>query len=251
VTVPMDLTVTASLAFLAGILSFTSPCCLPLMPGYVSYISAAGVPGADRAVASPTVARSRAWGTSLLFVAGFAMVFTALGAGASAVGSTLLAHRQALARVGGVVIIAMGLSMAGIIRIPWLMREYRLDLSRIRPGPVGALPLGMAFAIGWVPCIGPVLAGILTVAAAEASAGRGALLLGVYSLGLGVPFVGLAVAATRLQPVTSWLHRHGRGVELSGAAVLVAMGVLLATNQWLRFFAPLTRLFTDLGWPPL
>jgi cytochrome c-type biogenesis protein len=247
----MDLAVTAGLAFAAGILSFTSPCCLPLMPGYVSYISAAGGSGTETSDASPAVARSRAWGTSLLFVAGFAMVFTALGAGASAVGSTLLPHRQGLARAGGVVIIAMGLLMAGVIRIPWLVREYRFDLSRIRPGPIGALPLGMAFAIGWVPCIGPVLAGILTVAAAEASVRRGAVLLGVYSLGLGLPFVGLALAATRLRPVTSWLRRHGRGVELSGAAVLVAMGVLLLTNQWLRFFAPLTRMFTDLGWPPL
>lgn len=241
----------AGLAFVAGILSFTSPCCLPLMPGYVSYISAAGSDDTPTTDASLTAARSRAWVASLLFVAGFAVVFTALGAGASAVGSALLAHRQGLARAGGVVIIAMGLLMAGVIRIPWFVREYRLDLSRIRPGPVGALPLGMAFAIGWVPCIGPVLAGILTVAAAEASVARGAMLLGIYALGLGVPFVGLAVAATRLQPVTTWLRRHARGVELSGAAVLVTMGVLLLTNQWLRFFAPLTRLFTDLGWPPL
>lgn len=96
-----------------------------------------------------------------------------------------------------------------------------------------------------------MLAGILTLAAAEASVAQGAALLAVYSLGLGVPFVGLAVAADRLQPVTRWLRRHARSVELAGAGVLVAMGLLLVTNQWLRFFAPLTRLFTNLGWPPL
>ncbi|MGH3664990.1 MAG: cytochrome c biogenesis CcdA family protein [Egibacteraceae bacterium] len=249
----MDPTVMIVLAFVAGVLSFTSPCCLPLMPGYVSYISAAS--GSDTAssggLATLPVTRSRAWWTALLFVAGFATVFTALGAGASAISATLLDNRQILARVGGVVIIAMGLLLAGAIRIPVLLRERRVDLSRIRPGPAGAMPLGMAFAIGWVPCIGPVLAGILTLAAAEASVARGAALLAVYSLGLGVPFVGLAVAADRLRPLTCWLRRHARGVELAGAGVLVVMGALLVTNQWLRFFAPLPRLFTSLGWPPL
>ena len=248
----MDEIVMIGLAFLAGLLSFTSPCCLPLMPGYVSYISSVSGDGpSGGATTVIPVTRSRALWTSLLFVLGFAAVFTAMGAGASAVSAALLGNRRVLSQVGGVVIIAMGLVLAGVIRVPALMRERRLDLSRIRPGPGGAVPMGMAFAIGWVPCIGPVLAGILTLAAADASVGRAALLLAVYSAGLGVPFVGLAVAADRFAPVTRWLRRHARAVELSGAAVLIVMGVLLLTNQWLRFFAPLTRVFTNLGWPPI
>lgn len=145
----------------------------------------------------------------------------------------------------------MGLLLAGAVRIPMLMREHRLDLSRLRPGPAGALPLGMAFAIGWVPCIGPVLAGILTLAASNGTVGQGAALLAVYSAGLAVPFLALAVAASRLEPVVGWLRQHARGVELAGATVMVAMGVLLLTNQWLRFFAPLTSLFSRFGWPPI
>lgn len=237
-----------ALAFAAGVLSFTSPCCLPLMPGYVSYVSAT----TDAGAATPTAhRRSRALWTALLFVSGFAAVFTALGAGASVLSGSLLANRQLLSRIGGVVIIAMGLLLGGFVRVPFLMREFRMDLSRIRPGPAGAVPLGMAFAIGWVPCIGPVLAGILTLAATEASATRGALLLATYSLGLGVPFVALAVATSRFRPVVRWLQRHGRAVEVAGAVVLIAMGVLLLTDRWIQFFAPLTRLFTNTGWPPI
>ena len=251
----------AGLAFAAGVLSFTSPCCLPLMPGYVAYISSTtqDSPGRDRAAGSSVAAtmvlrraaRSRALSSALLFVTGFGAVFTALGAGASAMSAVLLTNRVLLSRVGGVVVILMGLVLAGVVRIPLLMREYRFDLSRVRPGPAGALPLGMAFAIGWVPCIGPVLAGILTLAASNGSVGQGAALLAVYSAGLALPFIALAVAASRLEPVVAWLRRHARAVELAGAAVLIIMGVLLLTNQWLRFFAPLTSLFSRLGWPPL
>lgn len=235
----------ALLAFAAGVLSFTSPCALPLMPGYVSYISAGGTD------APPQQRAGRSLGSALLFVGGFTVVFTALGAGASAASGVLLANRTLLAQVGGVLIIAFGLVVAGVVRVPMLMRERRFDLSRIRPGPGGAVPLGMAFAIGWVPCVGPVLASILTLAAAETSVAQGALLLTVYSAGLGLPFIGLAVAASRLGPVVRFLRRRARGVELVGGALLVAMGVLLVTNQWTRLFAPLLRRFAEWGWPPI
>ena len=256
----MEFATMSVLAFVAGVLSFTSPCCLPLMPGYVAYISGASRPPtgpegdgttAVRVAGTQQLVRARALTSALLFVGGFGIVFTALGAGASAVSATLLANRMLLARAGGIVIIVMGLVLAGVLRIPLLMREYRFDLSRVRPGPAGALPLGMAFAIGWVPCIGPVLAGILTVAATNGSVGEGAALLAIYSAGLGLPFLGLAMAASRLSPVVSWLRRHARAVELLGGAVMVTMGVLLLTNQWTRFFAPLTGLFSRFGWPPL
>ncbi len=251
----MDMLTTAVLAFAAGVLSFSSPCCLPLLPGYVSYISTASDDGPGGAVGTTVTVvppRSRTLWSALLFVAGFGTVFTALGAGASGVSAVLLDNRALLSRVGGVVVIVLGLVVAGVVRIPAaLMREYRMDLTRVRPGPAGALPMGMAFAIGWVPCIGPVLAGILTLAASRGSSAQGAALLAVYSLGLGLPFLGLALAASRLEPVVRWLRRRARAVELTGGAVLVLMGVLMVTDQWLRFFAPLTRLFTSLGWPPL
>lgn len=239
----------ATLAFAAGVLSFTSPCALPLMPGYVSYITAReGDPAADVRDARPS---SRTVMSALLFVGGFTIVFTALGASASAASGVLLANRTVLAQIGGALIIAFGLVLAGVVRVPMLMRERRLDLSRIRPGPAGAMPLGMAFAIGWVPCVGPVLASILTLAAAETSVSQGALLLGIYSAGLGLPFIGLAVAASRLTPVVRFLRRRARIVELVGGGLLVVMGVLLVTNQWTRLFAPLLRRFAELGWPPL
>ncbi len=248
----------ASLAFAAGILSFTSPCCLPLMPGYVAYISSAGnvegtaAPSSGATtVLAPATRPRRALTSALLFVVGFGVVFTAMGAGASAMSGVLLDNRVVLSRVGGVLIIVMGLVVAGVVRIPALMREYRLDLSRVRPGPTGSLPLGMAFAIGWVPCIGPVLAGILTLAASNGTVGQGATLLAVYSAGLALPFIGLAVAASRLAPLVGWLRRHARGVELTGGAVMVAMGALLLTNHWLRVLAPLTSLFSRFGWPPI
>ena len=258
----MELMAMAGLAFAAGVLSFTSPCCLPLMPGYVAYISSTGQDAPDRSgraatpVSTVTVvqrrtARTRALSSALLFVTGFGVVFTALGAGASAMSTVLLTNRIVLSQVGGVVIIVMGLVLAGVVRVPVLMREYRFDLSRVRPGPAGAVPLGMAFAIGWVPCIGPVLAGILTLAASNGSVGQGAALLAVYSAGLVLPFIGLAVAASQLDPIVTWLRRHARAVELAGAAVMVTMGILLLTNQWLRFFAPLTSLFSRFGWPPI
>jgi cytochrome c-type biogenesis protein len=238
---------TYGLAFLAGIVSFTSPCCLPLMPGYVSYIS--GVAGTDGATA--VVMRSRATTAALLFVAGFTAVFTALGVGATTLGSLLLRHRVGFMQVGGAFVIVMGLVTMGMLRVPLLFRELRFDLARVRPGPLGAVPLGMAFAIGWTPCVGPVLASILTAAASTDQALGGASLLFVYSLGLGFPFVLLAVGSSRVEPVFRWLRRHGRAVEVAGGSLLVAMGVLMMTGQWLRLFTPLLRTFARTGWPPI
>lgn len=227
-------------------LAFTSPCCLPLMPGYVSYVS--GVAGeAGGAVA----VRSRVVGSALLFVSGFASVFTLLGVGASFAGEFLLRNRIFLTRLAGVFVIAMGLAAMGLLRLPFLYRERRLDLRRIRSGPGGAIPLGMAFAIGWSPCIGPVLAGILTAAASAQSAMRGALLLFTFSLGLGIPFVLLALGYARSLRAFDWLRRHGRAVERAGGIVLVGIGVLMLTGNWIRMFTPLVRLFAKLGWPPI
>ncbi|MGH2651557.1 MAG: cytochrome c biogenesis CcdA family protein, partial [Actinomycetota bacterium] len=140
-----------ALAFVAGLISFTSPCCLPLMPGYVSYVS--GVAGDEP---GSVAVRARVVTAAALFVTGFATVFTILGASASALGAVILSNRPTVMAVAGAFVIAMGLAAVGVLRVPFLYREARLDLRRIRSGPLGAVPLGMAFAVGWTPCIGPV-----------------------------------------------------------------------------------------------
>ena len=148
------------LAVVAGVLSFSSPCCLPLLPGYLSYVSALPVSELGERQARGVTLRA-----SLLFVAGFTTVFTILGVGAALLGSVFLRNQTTLERVFGVVIIALGLSTLGVLRLPFLQRERRLDLTRVPQGPAWAFPLGMAFAAGWAPCIGPVLATILATAA--------------------------------------------------------------------------------------
>ncbi len=216
------------------------------MPGYVSYVS--GVAGGE---VGTVQVRRRVVGAAALFVLGFATVFTVLGASASLLGSFLLANRPVLVKVAGGVIILMGLAALGLVRIPFLYREARADLTRIRPGPLGAVPLGMAFAVGWTPCIGPVLAGILTAAAATGTVWSGASLLFVYSLGLGIPFMLLALGYLRAGRAFTWLRRHGRGIEVAGGALLVVMGLLMITGHWLRLFTPLLRWFARTGWPPI
>jgi cytochrome c-type biogenesis protein len=235
-----------ALAFVAGLISFTSPCCLPLMPGYVSYVSgvASGTPSEHE---GSVAVRSRTMLAAGLFVMGFATTFTLMGAAASELGTLILRTRLVLERVAGLFVIVMGLATTGLLRVPFLYRERRFDLGRIRPGPAGAVPLGMAFAIGWTPCIGPVLAGILTAAATVGGAWRGAALLFVYSLGLGVPFLLLALGVARTGRLFRWLRRHGRAIEVAGGSILVLMGVLMITGRW----TPLLRLFSRSGWPPL
>lgn len=234
----------APLAFLAGVLSITAPCCLPLIPGYLSYVSGvAGGEGAGR--------RSRVLGAAGLFVAGFAVIFTALGAAASVLGAFLLGALPTFLKIAGVFVILMGLSMLGVLRLPFLHREKRLDLRRVRSGPAGAFPLGMAFAFGWTPCIGPVLATILTAAAATRSAASGAGLLAIYSLGMGVPFMLMALAYTRQGKAAGFFKRHAMFIERAGGGLMITMGVLLITGQWTRMFVPLLRLFSRTGWPPI
>lgn len=233
----------APLAFLAGVISVTSPCCLPLIPGYLSYIGGVSVNEGFR--------RRRTVGAALLFVLGFATIFTALGASASLLGSILLGTLPLLLKVAGVFVIIMGLTMLGVLRIPWLLREKRMDLRRIRPGPAGAFPLGMAFAIGWTPCIGPVLGGILVAASTTQTASTGAGLLSIYSLGMGIPFLLVALAYTRDGKVFRLLKRPGVAIERTGGILLVGMGVMLITGYWTRLFIPLIRIFRDSGWPPI
>jgi cytochrome c-type biogenesis protein len=232
-----------SLAFVAGAVSITSPCCLPLLPGYLSYVSGVS--------AEHEGDRRRVLGPAMLFVLGFAFVFTALGATASAFGDFFLTRLPLFIKISGVFVIVMGLAMLGILRIPFLFREARFDMSRIKRGPAGALPLGMAFAFGWTPCVGPVLGGILTAAAATQTVWKGTVLLFIYSLGLGIPFLVLALGSSRVSRSFHFLRRHGRGVERTGGVLLVGMGVLLITGFWQQLFTPLIRWFSRHGWPPI
>ena len=233
-------------AVVAGVVSFTSPCCLPLIPGYLSYVSALPV-----AELGERQARAVALRGSALFVLGFTVVFTALGLTVGLLGAAVTRNLPLLVRVAGVGIIVMGLTTLGVLRVPFLYRERRMDLTRMRRGPRGAFPLGMAFAAGWTPCLGPVLATILATAAASGTAVWGGVLLAFYSLGLGVPFVLLAVGFTRARGSLAWLRRHGHAIELAGGAMLVAVGVLFVSGRWQVLFLPLQRRFAGWGWPPI
>lgn len=234
------------LAVVAGAISFSSPCCLPLVPGYLSYVSALPVSELGAREARNVTLRA-----ALLFVAGFTTVFTVLGVGASALGTILLRNQVTITRFFGVVIIVLGLSTMGLLRLPVLQRERRVDLARIPRGPAWAFPLGMAFAAGWAPCIGPVLASILATASFAGSAVWGGILLALYSLGLGVPFVLLALGFRRANGSLAWLRAHGRAVERTGGALLVLVGVLFLNGRWAELFRPLQRWFAEVGWPPI
>lgn len=232
-------------AFAAGVLSITSPCALPLIPSYISYVSALPAGGGPR---PSRVAVVRA---SLLFVAGFSTVFVALGATASTLGVFLLRNLPALTRASGAVIIVVGLASLGLVRVPWLQRERRFDLTKVARGPRGAFPLGMAFAFGWTPCIGPILATILTLAASAGSLVGGIALLATYSLGLGLPFVLIGLGFDRLKGTVGWLRRHGKAVERAGGVLLITVGVGYVTGTWQQFFLPAQRWFARYGWPPI
>ncbi len=233
-------------AFLAGVLSFSSPCCLPLLPGYVAYVS--GGTTAQRP--------SRTMTAAVLFTVGFGVMFTALGATASWLGAALLAGRPGLIRASGVLVVAVGaLTVAGAEpRV--LARERRpLALHRIPMGPLFAAPLGAAFALGWTPCIGPVLAGVLAAAAATSTVAVGAGLLAVYAAGLAVPFLGLAWAVARGQRrgggAVGLLGRHHLLLARVGGTLLAAMGLAMVAGWWTQLFAPLVRWFARSGWPPI
>lgn len=242
----MDLLALAALALVAGFVSFTSPCALPLVPGFVSYVS--GLSGAA-STGSTAPARRPAVTGAALFVLGFTAVFTALGATASALGLLLAQNLRTINLVSGAFVVLMGLLTAGVLRVPVLQRQLRFDLARIGRGPRSAVALGAAFAFGWTPCVGPVLAAILSTAAGAGTAARGGILLVAYSLGLGVPF--LLVAAGLGGGRLRWLARHARVVELVGGALLVAMGLALMTGGWTRVMSGLLAYYARVGWPPL
>lgn len=249
----MELYALVSLALVAGVVSFTSPCCLPLLPGYVSYVSglAQPVPAAGGDLVTRTRTRRRVLTGAALFVAGFTLVFTALGASAAALGLLLVQNKAVINVVGGAFVVFMGLTMTGVLRVPLLQRRVAFEPSRLARGPAGALPLGAAFAFGWTPCVGPVLTAILATAATTATLTRGAVLLAAYSLGLGIPFLLLAFGIARGKRRPAWLARNSRRIEVVGGILLVAMGIALATGGWTRLMSQFLALYAKLGWPPI
>lgn len=217
-------------ALIAGLLSFVSPCVLPIVPPYLAWL--AGVSFDELRNESPGAEqRRRLIIAALAFVLGFTTVFVALGATASVIGKTIAQHFDTLALIAGVIIIAMGLHILGVFRIGALNREARVQVNRKPAGPIGAYVIGMAFAFGWTPCVGPVLAAILFVAGSEGSAAQGGLLLAAYSLGIGIPFVLAAVFASRFLGWASRVKKHMRKIEMAMGGLLVVTGVLFITGQ--------------------
>jgi len=212
-------------AFAAGLVSFLSPCVLPLVPAYISHIAGESV----RHAAGPQ-ARATTLAMSALFVAGFSAVFIAFGASASALGQLLQRHRYEANLVAGGMVAAMGLFMLGLPRwLPWLQRDFRVHLRSAGPRPLASFALGSAFAFGWTPCIGPILGAILAVTAVGGG-GEGVGLLAAYSLGLGVPFLLTALFVDRAAAALGKLRRVGVAMRAAGGIVLVAMGVAMVTG---------------------
>jgi cytochrome c-type biogenesis protein len=222
-------------AFAAGLLSFISPCVLPLIPGYISYISGItledmqGTPAGGGAAAA--VSRGRILASSAAFVLGFSLVFVSLGASASALGQLLLPRLALLGRIAGAIIILFGLHTMGVLRMGWLYSEKRIQTRAKPAGFLGAGLVGVAFAFGWTPCIGPILAGILAIAAAQETVLQGALLLAVYSLGLGIPFLITALAINLFFAAFARIRRHYHAIEVVSGGLLVVIGVLILTNR--------------------
>ena len=220
---------TLLLAAGAGLLSFVSPCVLPLLPAYLGYMT--GMTADEIAGEQDAAARARVLGRSLAFVVGLSSVFTALGASASLVGQALLQHQTILLRVAGAVVVVFGLHTLGLIRIPLLYREKRASFGAGRRGYLGALLLGAAFAAGWTPCIGPFLAGLLALASQEQTVGQGMLLLFVYGLGLGLPFVLAGLALGRALRLTRAMRSRMQVLEIVSGLMLVGMGLLIFSDR--------------------
>jgi cytochrome c-type biogenesis protein len=237
--------VTFLAALIAGLVSFLSPCVLPLVPPYLVFLAGTSLERLADQEPEPRVKRETV-AAAILFVAGFTTVFVALGASASIIGSLIRAYSGPLATIAGVVIVVMGLHFLGITPIAWLHRQKRLEIAK-PVGLWGAYVIGLAFAFGWTPCIGPILAAILAVAASEQTVAKGASLLAVYSLGLGIPFI---VAAFAVEPFAAFLARfknYLHRVEQAMGALLVLTGVAFLTGSLNQMSVWLLEAFPALG----
>jgi len=222
-------------AFVAGLLSFLSPCVLPLIPTYAGVITGLSM---NELSSSAPEARQRArratFTNGLLFVAGFSAVFIALGASATLLGGWLIEYRVWIARIGGVILLVLGLHLLGLLRIPWLDRTVRVEMGNQRAGGAGAFLIGIAFGAGWTPCIGPALAGILTIAAATASVREGVTLLAVYSLGLAIPFLAATAALDRFMSSSGRFRRWLPRLQQASGVLVLIVAVILLTDSMTR-----------------
>jgi cytochrome c-type biogenesis protein len=238
-----DVTILAAL--IAGLVSFLSPCVLPLVPPYLVFLAGTSLERFADREPEPRVRRETVV-AALLFVLGFSTVFVALGASASVIGSLMRAYSQPLSIIAGVIIIIMGLHFLGLTPIAWLHRQKRLEVAK-PVGLWGAYVIGLAFAFGWTPCIGPILAAILAVAASEQTVAKGASLLAVYSLGLGIPFV---IAAFAVEPFAAFLARfkhYLHRVEQAMGALLVLTGIAFLTGSLNQMSVWILEAFPSLG----
>lgn len=229
------------LAFAAGVVSFVSPCCLPLVPGYLAAVT--GVAHEER----EGVADRRVMGRALVFVGTFSLIFILLGLTATAIGSLLFDNQRTLNAVAGVLIILMGVLFVAALPIARLNRDFRPRALVERAGRGGPVLVGAAFAVAWTPCIGPTLGAILGLAATQSGVAQGGVLLAVYSLGLGVPFLLTALAASAGTERFAWLRRRRVGVQAVAGALLIAMGILVLTDQLFRINIEVQQALDGLG----
>jgi len=234
--------VTSVVAFSAGVFSFLSPCVLPLVPSYISFVAGMSLQGLQEEKTARV--RRAIFLNAVLFILGFSAVFIALGASFSLLGRALLGSIDLVRKAGGILIILFGLFIAGILKLPFLMREHRLQLQERPAGYLGAVLVGAAFGAGWIPCVGPILGSILTLAGTSETAGRGVVLLSAYSLGLGVPFLLSALALNGFNRFFQRFRPYMRIVEVIAGVLLVLIGILLFTgyltllNSYLISFTP-------------
>ena len=229
-------------ALAAGMVSFASPCVLPLVPAYLGFITGRS---ADELLSAHGKVRVTIMTQGLAFVFGLAVIFALLGASASVLGQTLLQNQERLYQVGGVIVVVFGLQMLGITRIPWLARTARVAevTPNVQRSHLGAFAMGLAFGAGWTPCVGPFLAGLLGLASQQDTVGAGVLLLLVYALGLGIPFLLAGLAVDRSLSVMRTIRPHMLTIERFSGVLLIGMGVLLFTEQLTRITSLLTRVF--------
>lgn len=225
-------------AFGAGMLSLFSPCVLPLLPAYIGFLSGTGArPEGEEGEEGAARSRSRVLGAALMFVLGFSLVFVLFGASASVIGQLLLRYQLWLQRIAGVLVIVFGLQTIGVLRIPFLERTFQWQVGRQQGGRrtlLQALVVGMAFGAGWAPCIGPILGSILLLAAASQTLLYGVVLLSVYALGMGLPFLLFALFLERLEGVLRFMRTRYRQVQIASGALLLVIGVMLYTNTFAR-----------------
>lgn len=219
------------LAFIAGVISFLSPCVAPLVPGYLSYITGTSL----EKVRESKGQLLHILASTSLFVFGFTLVFVTLGTSASMLGSLLEDYRRELTQLAGIVMVLMGILLMGIIPVPFLSREFRLHPQTRQFGLLGNIPLGMAFALGWMPCVGPILASILFYASTANTVIQGTVLLFVYSLGLGLSFILTGLFFVRAIGALHWVQRHYKFFNIASGGLLVLVGLLFISNQFYYF----------------